>query len=121
MMRARILEWSGPNRFEPAAFKILLDSFAEQSAALARSGRLALSNLRRFTLLSERNKMVAVAHELPASGYAIEVDGFMKIRFATSDGARAGAVELKKRFPLLCIRVYDAEAKVREEIQLPQV
>jgi hypothetical protein len=35
--------------------------------------------------------MVAAVHELPASGYAIEVDGLMKTRFATSDGARAGA------------------------------
>ena len=65
--------------------------------------------------------MVAAVCELPASGYAIEVDGLMKTRFATSDGARAGAVELKKRFPLLCIRIYDAGAKVREEVQLPQV
>jgi hypothetical protein len=54
-------------------------------------------------------------------GYAIEVDGRMKTTFATCDGARAGAVELKKRFPLLCIRIYDAGANVREEIQLPQV
>jgi hypothetical protein len=45
----------------------------------------------------------------------------MKTTFATCDGARAGAVELKKRFPLLCIRIYDAGANVREEIQLPQV
>jgi hypothetical protein len=77
--------------------------------------------LYRFASLSGRNKMVAAVHELPASGYAIEVDGLMKTRFATSDGARAGAEELKKRFPLLCIRIYDAEANVREEIQLPQV
>jgi hypothetical protein len=65
--------------------------------------------------------MVAAVHELPASGYAIEVDGLMKTEFATSDGARAGAEELKKRFPLLCIRIYDAQTKAREEIQLPQV
>ena len=49
--------------------------------------------------------MVAAVHELPASGYVIEVDGLMKTAFATSDGARAGAEELKKRFPLLCIRI----------------
>jgi hypothetical protein len=65
--------------------------------------------------------MVAAVRELPASGYAIEVDGLMKTTFATSDGARAGAVELKKRFPLLCIRVYDAQTNAREEVRLPQV
>jgi hypothetical protein len=65
--------------------------------------------------------MVAAVRELPASGYAIEVDGLMKTEFATSDGARAGAEELKKRFPFLCIRIYDAQTQAREEIRLPQV
>jgi hypothetical protein len=44
-------------------------------------------------------EMVATAHELPASGYALEVDGRLKAEFATRDGAKAGAEELKKRFP----------------------
>jgi hypothetical protein len=42
--------------------------------------------------------MVAVSHELPASGYALEVDGRLKAEFATRDGAKTGAEELKKRF-----------------------
>jgi hypothetical protein len=70
--------------------------------------------------MAQRNKMVAAVRELPASGYALEVDGLLKAEFATSDGARAGAVELKRRFPRLCIRIYDAQTKAREEIQLPQ-
>lgn len=60
--------------------------------------------------------MVASARELPASGYALEVDGRLKAEFATKDGAKTGAVELKKRFPMLRIRIYDAQTKVREEI-----
>lgn len=60
--------------------------------------------------------MVAAAGELPASGYALEVDGRLKAEFATRDGAKSGAEELKKRFPMLCIRIYDAETKTREEI-----
>ena len=65
--------------------------------------------------------MVAAARELPASGYALEVDGRFKAEFTTRDGAKTGAEQLKKRFPMLRIRIYDAEANVREEIQLPQV
>jgi hypothetical protein len=42
--------------------------------------------------------MVTAARELPASGFALEVDGRFKAEFATKDGARAGAEELKKRF-----------------------
>jgi hypothetical protein len=41
------------------------------------------------------------AREFPASGYALEVDGRLKAEFATRDGAKTGAEELKKRFPML--------------------
>ena len=61
--------------------------------------------------------MVATARELPASGYALEVDGRLKTEFATREGAKAGAQELKKRFPMLQIRIYDAQTRIREEIQ----
>ena len=62
--------------------------------------------------------MVAATRELPAFGYAIEVDGRLKAEFATRDGARAGGEELKKRFPMLQVRIYDALTKAREEVQL---
>ena len=63
--------------------------------------------------------MVASTLKRPATGYAIEVDGRPKAEFATREGARAGGEELKKRFPMLQIRIYDAEANVREEIRAP--
>jgi hypothetical protein len=66
---------------------------------------------------TRRNEMVAAARELPASGYALEVDGRLKTEFVTRDGARAGAEELKKRFPMLQVRIYDAQTRTREEIQ----
>jgi len=56
----------------------------------------------------------------PASGYALEVDGRLKAEFATMDGARAGAEELKRRFPVLRVRIYDAQLKTSEEVQLPR-
>ena len=62
--------------------------------------------------------MVASARELPASGYALEVDGRLKAEFATRDGAKAGAEELKKRFPMLRIRIYDAQTQTREDVDL---
>jgi hypothetical protein len=60
--------------------------------------------------------MVAATRELPASGYALEVDGRLKAEFVTRDGARAGGEELKRRFPMLQIRIYDAQTHAREEI-----
>ena len=62
--------------------------------------------------------MVAVSRELPASGYALEVDGRLKAEFATRDGAKTGAEELKKRLPMLQIRIYDAQTKTREDVEL---
>jgi hypothetical protein len=61
-------------------------------------------------------EMVAATRELPTSGYALEVDGRLKAEFTTRDGARAGGEELKKRFPMLQIRIYDAQTHAREEI-----
>ncbi|MGY3622325.1 hypothetical protein [Bradyrhizobium sp. USDA 10063] len=64
--------------------------------------------------------MVAAARELPTSGYALEVDGRLKAEFTTRDGARAGAEDLKKRFPMLRVRIYDAQTTTREEVSLPR-
>jgi hypothetical protein len=69
-----------------------------------------------ITSLHNGNEMVAATRELPASGYALEVDGRFKAEFTTRDGARAGGEELKKRFPMLQIRIYDAQTHAREEI-----
>jgi hypothetical protein len=65
--------------------------------------------------------MVAAARELPTSGYALEVDGRLKAEFTTKDGARAGAEELKKRFPMLRVKIYDAETRTREEVSLSRI
>lgn len=69
-----------------------------------------------ITSLHNGNEMVAATRELPAAGYALEVDGRFKAEFTTRDGARAGGEELKKRFPMLQIRIYDAQTHAREEI-----
>jgi hypothetical protein len=51
--------------------------------------------------------------ELPKTGYAIEIDGILKSQFATKEGAEDGAVELKRRFPKVRIRIYDATQQTR--------
>ncbi|MEY9182013.1 hypothetical protein ABIG06_003637 [Bradyrhizobium sp. USDA 326] len=60
--------------------------------------------------------MVAVVREVPVSSYALEVDGQLRAEFATKDGATAGGAELKRRFPMLKIRVYDVQTNECEEI-----
>ncbi|WP_256519260.1 hypothetical protein [Bradyrhizobium sp. WD16] len=40
----------------------------------------------------------------------------MKTLFQTLEGARRGAEELKRRFPVLQIKIYDAAARTRSEV-----
>ena len=53
----------------------------------------------------------------PVSGFALEIDGRLKTEFSTKEGAEQGAIELKRRFPMLQIRVFDAVNHTRHEIR----
>jgi hypothetical protein len=55
---------------------------------------------------------------LPTTGCALVVDGHIKGEFKTRASVEKGAWELKRRYPMLQIKVYDAEAKRYEEIAL---
>src|SRR5689334_10584650 len=54
---------------------------------------------------------------LPTDGFVMEVDGRMKLRFDDSSAAQKAAVELKRRFPMLQVKVYDAIEKTRTLIR----
>ena len=55
---------------------------------------------------------------LPANGYALVVDGQTKKEFDTRDRALKSARELKARFPNLQVKVFDAESRQSETIEL---
>ena len=54
--------------------------------------------------------------ELPKTGFALEIDGLLKTEFSTQEGAERGAIELKKRFPMLQIRIFDAFTQSRLDL-----
>jgi hypothetical protein len=54
--------------------------------------------------------------EPPKSGFALEIDGRLKIEFSTKEGAEHGGIELKRRFPMLQVRIYDAGTKSRHDL-----
>jgi hypothetical protein len=87
------------------------------AAALARRERLTLRNTQ--TSESTIRRRAEWARELPNTGYALEVDGLLKTEFETKEGAWTGAEELEKRFPMLRVKICDAETKTTEESQLP--
>jgi len=47
-----------------------------------------------------------------------QIPGRVKAEFQTKEGARKGAVELKSRFPMLQVKIYDASSKTRETFEL---
>ena len=55
---------------------------------------------------------------LPTSGYALIVDGRAKKEFDTQDRALKAARELKGRFPNLQVKVFNAEKRQSETIEL---
>ena len=55
---------------------------------------------------------------LPTNGFALIVDGQTKREFDMQDRAMKAAMELKGRFPMLQVKVYDAETKQSETIEL---
>ena len=49
----------------------------------------------------------------PAEGFTLLVDGHFKNQFGDLKGAKAAATELKNRFPMLRIEIYDGANKAR--------
>jgi hypothetical protein len=64
------------------------------------------------------NSMFLKKSNLPATGYALVVDGRIKAEFSTKEGAEQGAFDLKRRFPCLQIGVYDPRAKHTDVVHL---
>lgn len=87
-------------------------------APLARFERLTLSLVWSISSTCEGTDGCCY-REFPLSSYALEVDGRFKAEFATREGVRSGAKDLTKRSPKLQMRIYDAETKDREEVELP--
>jgi hypothetical protein len=56
--------------------------------------------------------------DVPVTGYALIVDGQAKADFKTHEQALKAARDLKGRFPMLQVKVYDAETKLSENIGL---
>jgi len=49
----------------------------------------------------------------PAAGFTLRVDGHFKNQFETLAQAKQAATDLKSRFPILRIEIYDAANKAR--------
>jgi hypothetical protein len=56
--------------------------------------------------------------KLPTNGFALIVDGHAKAEFEVRDQVLKAATDLKQRFPLLQVKIYNAENGRSENIKL---
>ena len=61
-------------------------------------------------------KNIHRADVTPSSGFVVEIDGQMKRQFESESDARAEARQLKARFPMLQVKIYNAVEKTRTVI-----
>ena len=54
------------------------------------------------------------------TGYALIVDGHIKASFNSKAGALEAGAQLKSRFPRLQVKIYDAENKLSEVVEIPR-
>jgi hypothetical protein len=62
---------------------------------------------------------IARADVLMTEGFGLQVDGRMKTVFPTAAAADKHARELKAKYPMLQVKVYDAAKRTETLIELP--
>ena len=60
------------------------------------------------------------ANVRPTAGYVLEIDGKFKSQYETSDEAMKAGLELKKKFPHVQVKLYDAKARTRTPVELTE-
>jgi hypothetical protein len=65
----------------------------------------------------EQRPRNAPPNTFPTEGFSIEVDGKLKAQYPTAEAATKVGAELKRKFPVLQVMVYDAVAKTRTLVE----
>lgn len=60
------------------------------------------------------------ANMMPADGYVLTVDGKSKTRYETQAEAVAAGAELKKKYPVIRVTVFEPIARVSTPVELPE-
>jgi hypothetical protein len=75
-----------------------------------------------LTMLEEAQpRNITRADALMTEGFGLEVDGRMKRSFPTLTAAQKSALALKTKYPMLQVKVYDAEKKTGTLVETDKV
>jgi hypothetical protein len=61
-----------------------------------------------------------LANVRPTEGYVLEVDGKFKSGYESSAAAMKVGLELKKKYPQIQVKVYDAKERTRTPVELSE-
>ena len=61
-----------------------------------------------------------LANLRPTEGYILEVDGKFKSEYENSEAALKVGLELKKKYPHIQVKVYDAKEQTRTPVELSE-
>jgi hypothetical protein len=56
----------------------------------------------------------------PVEGFAVTVDGKIKSQYPELADAMKAGLDLKKKYPVIQVTIYDAVAKTRTAVELPE-
>lgn len=60
------------------------------------------------------------ANALPTEGYVVEVDGKLKAEYSAPEAAFAAGREIKKNYPSVQVKIYDAKERTRTTVDVPK-
>jgi hypothetical protein len=60
------------------------------------------------------------ANVLPTEGYVLEIDGKFKSEYESAEATIKVGLELKKKYPYIQVKVYDAKERTRTPVELPE-
>lgn len=66
-----------------------------------------------IVLSEDAPRIIRRADRAPTEGFALVVDSRMKAEYTDEEAATKAAEELKARYPMLQVQVYDAATRVR--------
>jgi hypothetical protein len=58
------------------------------------------------------------ANLIPTEGYGLEVDGRVKSQYETAEAATKVGLELKRKYPQIQVKVFDAKERTRTSVEL---
>lgn len=69
--------------------------------------------------IDQRPREVMRADKAPTTGYSLVVDGHFKSHHDTFEAAAKAGMDLKNRYSMLQVQIYDASTKMRSKVESP--